>query len=190
VTSRPALAFKRFGPAEAHATRDEVEMIYRGAYVEAIERDDPFNSPDVFMRRFDVYTGNPLFDLVVAYVDGEPAGQSWGWPLPADTSWWDGLDAEPEPGFSREDSRRTFALSEIMVRQEWAGRGVAHALHDELLSGRPEQRATLLVEPENTTAYRAYASWGWRQVAHLRPGWPDAPLFDVLVLSLPLRSDG
>jgi hypothetical protein len=26
--------------------------------------------------------------------------------------------------------------------------------------------------------------WGWRKVAQLRPGWPDAPLFDVLILPL------
>ena len=99
----------------------------------------------------------------------------------------DGLDAEPEPGFTIEDGQRTFALSEIMVRQKWTGRGVAHALHDELLSTRPEKRATLLVEPENTVAYRAYTAWGWQKVAQLRPAWPDAPLFDVLILPLPAR---
>ena len=74
-----------------------------------------------------------------------------------------------------------------MVRSRFAGRGVAHALHDELLSSRQEKRATLLVEPENTVAYRAYTSWGWQHVAQLRPEWPDAPLFDVLMLVLPVR---
>ena len=103
------------------------------------------------------------------------------------SKWWDGLDAEPEPGFTAEDGQRTFALSEIMVRQELTGRGIARALHDQLLGGRHEKRATLLVEPENTVAYRAYQSWGWRKVARLRPGWPDAPLFDVLILPLPVR---
>lgn len=49
-----------------------------------------------------------------------------------------------------------------MVRQAWTGRGIAHALHNEILSGRQEQRATLLVEPDNPTAYRAYINWGWR----------------------------
>jgi hypothetical protein len=74
-----------------------------------------------------------------------------------------------------------------MVRQRWTGQGIAHALHDELLRGRAEQRATLLVDPVNETAYRAYVKWGWRKASQLRPGWPGAPLFDVLMLPLPLR---
>ena len=185
--SRPALTFQRYTSREAREVRGTVEYVYRGSYTEAIERDDPFNSPDVFMRRFDTYTRNDTFDLVIAYSDGEPAGQSWGWPLTPGTFWWEGLDAEPEPGFTSEDGHRTFALSEIMVRHELTGRGIAHALHDELLGARHEQRATLLAEPENTAAYRAYTSWGWRTVARLRPAWPDAPLFDVLVLPLPLN---
>ena len=185
--SRTPLAFRRYDRDEARAARATVETIYRGAYTEAIERGDPFDSPDAFMHRFDAYTQGRAFDLVIAYADGEPAGQSWGWPLAPGSKWWDGLDAEPEPGFTVEDGQRTFALSEIMVRQKWTGRGVAHALHDELLSTRPEKRATLLVEPENTVAYRAYTAWGWQKVAQLRPAWPDAPLFDVLILPLPAR---
>jgi GNAT superfamily N-acetyltransferase len=184
--SQPPLTFQRYGAEEARAARDTVETIYRGAYTEAIEHEDRFNTPDVFMRRFDTYTRNRAFDLVIAYADGKPAGQTWGWPLAPGSRWWSGLDAEPEPGFTSEDGNRTFALSEIMVRQEWTGRGVAHALHDELLGARHEKRATLLVEAENKTAYRAYTAWGWRKVARLRPGWPDAPLFDVLILPLPL----
>jgi GNAT superfamily N-acetyltransferase len=74
-----------------------------------------------------------------------------------------------------------------MVRRDWTGQGVAHALHDELLQRRHETRATLLVRPENTTAYRAYTRWGWHPVAQLRPNWPDAPLMDVLIMPLPLK---
>jgi hypothetical protein len=101
--------------------------------------------------------------------------------------WWAGLLEEPEAGFSREDGHRTFALSEIMVLQKLSGKGTAHALHDRLLLGRTEQRATLLVEPDNVRGRRAYLHWGWRKVAQLRPGWDHAPLFDVLILPLPLR---
>jgi len=75
-----------------------------------------------------------------------------------------------------------------MVRQARKGQGIAHALHDELLSARTEQRAELFVEPGNTVAYRAYIHWGWRKVAEIRPSLPDAPLFDVLVLPLPLTT--
>lgn len=180
------LTFRRFDAAGARAARATVEAVFRGGYADAIESGVPFDTPDAFMRRFDAYTGNPALDLVIAHADGEPVGQTWGWPLSAGSSWWGGLDHEPEPGFTDEDGTRTFALSEIMVVREQTGQGIAHALHDELLRGRGERRATLLAEPENVTAYRAYTRWGWQPVAKLRPGWPDAPTFDVLVLPLPI----
>ncbi|MDQ2881145.1 MAG: GNAT family N-acetyltransferase [Actinomycetota bacterium] len=176
--------FHRFGVAEARGLRDTVEAVYTRSYVAAITSGDPFDSIEAFMHRFDSYASQPNFDLVVAYRDGEAIGQTWGWPLTERTQWWAGLLSEPEPDFTNEDGNRTFALSEIMVSQEWTGRGIAHALHDELLLARTESRATLLVEPENATAYRAYLHWGWRRVAQSRPGWDNAPTFDVLVLTL------
>jgi GNAT superfamily N-acetyltransferase len=185
----PTLTFRRFDAAGSRSIRPVVESIYKDAYEEAIAKGDLFDSVEAFMRRFDAYTSRGSFDHVVAYEDGEPVGQTWGWPLDhrARTGWWRGLKAEPEPGFADEDGTRTFALSEIMVRSKWTGQGIAHALHDELLSGRHEQRATLLVEPDYDTAYRAYLRWGWRKVAQLQPSLPDAPLFDVLVLPLPSK---
>jgi ribosomal protein S18 acetylase RimI-like enzyme len=65
--------------------------------------------------------------------------------------------------------------------------GIAHKLHDELLKQRSEERATLLVEADNETAYRAYKSWGWAAVGRLHPGWEDAPWFDVLIRPLPVE---
>lgn len=182
-----SLVLRRFDGEAAGADRAVVEAVYRGAYWEAIEEGDPFNSPDAFMNRFDSYASIPGFGLVVGYEDGRPVGQTWGWPLAPGSRWWEGLESEPEPGFTDEDGTRTFALSEIMVVREFTGRGVAHALHDELLAGRGETRATLLAEPDNTGAYRAYLRWGWQKVSRLRPRWPDAPLFDVLMLPLPFQ---
>lgn len=178
------VTFCRYNAAEARQLRDTVEEIYVRSYVEAIASGDPFDSVETFMFRFDSYTSQPTFDLVVAYQGGAAIGQTWGWPLTAHSRWWEGLLSEPEPDFTREDGRRTFGLSEIMVSQEWAGKGVAHALHDHLLSVRPELRASLLVEPENARAYRAYLHWGWRRVAQLCPRWDNAPTFDVLILKL------
>lgn len=178
------VTFHRYNAAEARQLRDTIEIVYVRSYVEAIASGDPFDSIEAFMHRFDSYAANPEFDLVVAYQRGEAIGQTWGWPLTEHTKWWEGLVAEPEPGFTRENGRRTFALSEIMVSQECSGKGVAHALHDQLLAVRPESRATLLVEPENTRAYRAYSHWGWHKVAQLRPHWGHAPTFDVLILAL------
>ncbi|MDQ2883105.1 MAG: GNAT family N-acetyltransferase [Actinomycetota bacterium] len=182
-----AVQFRRFDRAGARERRDIVALIHRDAYAADNASRDAFASDSAFMQRFDAYTSRSEFDLVIAYRGDEPIGQTWGWALGPTTAWWDDLAGEPEPGFTVEDGHRTFALSELMVRQCWTGQGVAHALHDELLQRRRETRATLLVRPENTTAYRAYTRWGWRPVGHLRPAWPDAPLMDVLIMPLPLR---
>lgn len=178
------LSFQRFDTAGARRQRDTVELIYCDAYAEQIASGGPFESAEAAMIRFDAYTSRDGFDLVIGYLSGEPVGQAWGWALTPASAWWRGLLAEPEPGFTVENGTRTFALSEIMVRRNWTGRGIAHALHDELLRDRHETRATLLVRPDNATAYAVYTHWGWRKVAQLKPGWPDAPLLDVLILPL------
>ncbi|MGH3780521.1 MAG: GNAT family N-acetyltransferase [Pseudonocardiaceae bacterium] len=178
------LSFQRFDAVGGRAQRDTVELIYCDAYVDFVASGDPFRSVETFMSRFDAYTSRDGFDQVIAYLDGEPVGQSWGWALRPNSAWWHGLLAEPEPGFTVEDGIRTFALSELMVRQRWTGQGIAYALHAELLRERRETRATLLVLPDNTTAHQIYTRWGWCKVAQLRPDWPDAPLFDVLILPL------
>lgn len=180
--------FKRFNQAEARELRATVQAIFEDAYAEAISGGGEFESVDAFMNRFDSYSSptNTGFELVIAYDGEEPVGQTWGWPLGPTAGWWIGLVQEPEPDFAKEDGTRTFALSEIMVRRAWTGRGLAHALQNALLSGRKESRATLLVEPDNTIAYRAYMRWGWRRVADYQPKWPGAPLMHVLIRDLPV----
>lgn len=181
------LTFRRLDAAQARENRATVEDIFLRSYVEQIATEDRFHSAEEFMRRFDSYTSprNTGFELVQAYVDDAAIGQAWGWPLSKDSAWWGGLvlddkDADVE-AFTAEDGTRTFALSEIMVNSEFTGRGIARKLHNELLGGRSEQRATLLVSPANTRAYSTYLRWGWYKVGHLRPDWPDAPRFDVLL---------
>ncbi len=183
----PGLKFRRFDRSSAREQRDKISFIHDDAYVSAIASGDPFETREAFLERFDAYTSRDGFDLVIAYLDDEPVGQAWGWALrPPDGGWWRWLTTPVEPGFVEESGERTFALSELMVLQAFTGRHIAHALHDELLSPRREQRATLLVKPDNATAYRAYLKWGWHKGAELRTNWPDSPLFDVLILPLPL----
>lgn len=180
------LSFQHYTAAEARAVRDQVEQIFRDSYTDAIESGEEFEAPEAFMHRFDTYTDPSRgqgFELVIARIGDEPVGQAWGWPLGPETRWWSGLelDAGDLATFTAENGNRTFALSEIMVRKKLTGQGRARALHDELLSGRPEHRATLLVRPDNDRAYRAYIKWGWSRIGTLRPTWPDAPKFDVLI---------
>ena len=186
----PGVQLERLDGPTAAAQRSLVAEVYQASYVDAVASGDPFDSVDSFLTRFDHYVAILGFDMVVARLDDRPVGQTWGWPLsPAATTtgWWSGLVHQPHPGFTAEDGRRTFALSEIMVVQDLAGQGVAHAMHDALLAARPERRSTLLVESHNDLARRAYLSWGWEPVAQLQPRWDDAPLFDVLTRALPLN---
>lgn len=181
------LSFQQFTGNSARDVRDEVEDIYRRSYSEIIDSGSAFDTVEAFIERFDAYTDPQRgeFTMVMARVDGEPAGQAWGWPLSSATRWWEGLRLDiDDPDFTSEDGTRTFALSEIMVCSEHTGKGLAHALHDELLKGRPEHRATLLVEPDNERAYAAYSRWGWQRVGTLQPDWEDAPMFEVLVRDL------
>ncbi|MFI0446838.1 GNAT family N-acetyltransferase [Actinomadura sp. 6N118] len=182
------LTFRRFDTAGAREQRDTVSLIHQDAYADRIASGAPFYSVEAFMQRFDAYTSRDGLDLVIGYEHDEPIGQTWGWPLGPNSRSWEGLEPDPDrpADFTAEDGRRTFALSEIMVRQAWTGRGYAHALHDELLRGRPEQRAMLLVNPTNERAQRAYSKWGWQQVGRLTPSWDNAPRFHVLMLNLPV----
>ncbi len=180
------LGFRRYDAKAARRVRTTVEAIYKASYTEAIASGDPFDSVDAFMGRFDSYTSNTDLDMVIAYTDGEAIGQTWGWPLAPGTKAWQNVSPPLPEHFTAETGHRTFVLSEIMVRQAYTGRHIARALHDRLLSARTEQRARLLVEPDNVRAYCAYLKWGWRKVGQRRPPWPDAPLFDVLVLPLPV----
>jgi ribosomal protein S18 acetylase RimI-like enzyme len=181
------ITFHRYDAASARDIRDIVQDIYTGSYTKRIESGDPFSTIEAFMSRFDSYASRNDFDMVVAFAGDKPIGQTWGWPLDrrAGDAWWSGLIDKLQPDFTREDGKRTFALSEIMVRAEYTGKHLAHNLHDKLLFQRPERRATLLIRPENERAYTAYRNWGWRKVGRLQPKWPNAPTFDVLVLDLP-----
>ncbi|MEU0502208.1 GNAT family N-acetyltransferase [Nocardia sp. NPDC005998] len=190
ATGLENLVFHHLTAAQARDRRTEVEDIFRGSYIRAIDTGEKFESPDAFMHRFDAYTSPSRaagFELVIAELDGHTCGQAWGWPLPENTAWWGGLELDEENAaeFTAENGSRTFALSEIMVRSELTGRGIAHALHNELLDARPEPRATLLVRPDNSRAYTTYRKWGWHRVGTLKPSWPDAPTFDVLIRDLP-----
>lgn len=182
----PDLIFRRYNAAGGRQARALVQSIYEDSYIEAIASGDPFDSVDAFMARFDSYVSGTGLDLVIGFARDDPVGQTWGWPLPRNTHAWRAVTPPLPMEFTVETGHRTFILSEIMVRKVYQGQHIARALHDALLSRRTEQRARLLVEPDNTAAYRAYLKWGWRKVGQRRPEWPDAPLFDVLVLPLPL----
>src|SRR5262249_55037326 len=65
--------------------------------------------------------------------------------------------------------------------------GIARALHDLLLAGRPQERATLTVLPAATPAQRAFPAWGWRKVARTHGSRPRPPVCDLLLPTPPPR---
>lgn len=181
------MSLRRYTGEEARQIEATVEGLHRRSYVDAIASGDPFESTAEFMRRFETYSAISQFDMVIASIADEPVGQAWGWPLSPNSGWWDGLELDThydDDSFTIENGTRTFAFSELMVCVEFTGRGVARGLHDQLLAQRPEQRATLFVNPANDRAYSTYRRWGWQRVGTLKPHWPDAPQFDVLVHEL------
>ncbi|MBV6699666.1 hypothetical protein [Kitasatospora aureofaciens] len=116
--------------------------------------------------------------------DGEvTVGMAYGYPLTANTGWWDTL-TEPVPEELRhEDGNRTFGLFEPAVRPAWRRRGVAGEMHRALVNGLDNQRVMLNSRSEATAAQAAYRAWGYRQVGTAIP-WEGAADHDVLVLEL------
>lgn len=179
----PEIAFRHHDADAADAILTSVIVpVYEATHADVI--DNPFYSSNRFADRLRGYMKAPGFEIVVAYLDHSPIGQAFGYTLPPNGRWWNGLTTPVPDGFTEETGERTFAFNELMVTPAWRGKGVAHSLHDELLSGRIEERATLLVREDNDSAQTAYARWGWQKIGKLRP-FPDSPHFDSLVLPLP-----
>lgn len=176
------LALRTYDADQAEQLIDDLVTLYLKVYADKGE----FYGEDRYRRQLALHRERAGWQLVTAVVDGELIGYIYGFPLPPQTRWWEGIKGTVPAGFTHEDGQRTFAISELLVQTSWRRRGVARALHDRLLGGRRERRATLLVRPDNDVARRAYAAWGWQQHARLRPGWENAPEFLVLTKDVPV----
>lgn len=181
----PNLTFSRHDAASAEGILDTVIVpVYEASHADVIGKE--FYTAERFADRVRGYFKSPGFEIVIAYIDDAPVGQAFGYVLPPNPAWWTALTTEVPEGLIDETGTRTFALNELMVVPEWQGQGVAHALHDELLT-RPQERATLLVREGNESAQRAYARWGWRKVGKAQP-YEDSPHFDAMIIDLPVKA--
>jgi GNAT superfamily N-acetyltransferase len=170
--------------AGARAIQEQLFALYARIYADQLS--DPFYSIERFAERFTGHSSRPGYRLITGQCGGNLLGYAYGVPLGPNTLWWEGLRTEVPPAALVEDGTRTFAVNEIMVDERWRRRGIARVLHDALLNALSQRRATLLVDSGNAPAKTAYLSWGWQEFGQLQP-YPDAPLYDALILDLTSR---
>jgi GNAT superfamily N-acetyltransferase len=135
--------------------------------------DQPNYRPEVFAERLARHGAEPGWEAVLAYADGQAVGYADANTVDSGDRWWERM-AEPLPvGFAESP---TIAIKEIGVRTQWRRQGVARLMHDELLAGRSEVRATLLVNPEafDGTVIALYRKWGYEAFNSQQPS-PDSP---------------
>jgi GNAT superfamily N-acetyltransferase len=145
----------------------------------------PFYSAERFNDRLTSHSAAPGWEAVVGYDRGEPVGFAYGVPLGPNTLWWTVMTAPLPEEYTRETGSRTLALNEIVVRKAWRGTGTAHRLHEELLSGRNEERVTLLVNPKagDGKLQAVYERWGYEKIGEQQP-FPDSPVFASMMRTL------
>lgn len=178
------MTFELLGGRQAAAHADDVHALHAEVY--AGQPDGRYDADAQFPDRFRVQVRQPGFVLAEARSGGYLVGCAAGMPLRPSTSWWRDLTAPLPEQITAEYPGRTFALMELLVRASWRRQGIGRSLHDLILAGRREERATLVVPPAATAAQAALQSWGWRRVARTRAAEADAPASDVLVAPLPV----
>jgi GNAT superfamily N-acetyltransferase len=177
VGGQTEIAFRLLDGTQAEGHAEELQALH--AEVCGEQPDEGFG------RRFRVARRQPGFVLAEARHGGYLVGYAFGMPLRPSTSWWRQLTTPLPEEVTTEHPGRTFALVELLVRASWRRQGIAGALHDLILEGRPEERATLTVPPEASAAQSAFRAWGWHKVARTREDGPGSPVSDVLLTPLP-----
>ncbi|MFG2229254.1 GNAT family N-acetyltransferase [Streptomyces sp. NPDC048723] len=179
MTETGTIKLHRYGIDQLDQIRSTLVALYAEVYAADIEKDE-FFSVERFVERLAGHS-RPGWEAVVAYDGGKAAGYASA--LPERTGWWAHmLQPLPEEEI-REDSERTMALYELMVRAHWRKTGLAERIHEELLTGRTEERATLLVDPEHAKVKALYGSWGYRNIGGQQP-FPDAPIYATMLRPL------
>lgn len=157
---------------------------YADLYTE-VYADPPYSwgpeHTELFRRRFETQRRQDGFALVEARTTGTLIGLGFGVTLAPNTTWWQNLLVPLPPDVTEERPGRTWALADLMVRPRWRRLRLAEAIHDRLLDGRPEERATATVYPAADAAQAAARKWGWHKVGQKRNPLPGAPVFDLMI---------
>jgi ribosomal protein S18 acetylase RimI-like enzyme len=178
------LAFRLLDGTQAAAHEPELQALHAEVFAEPPYR--CAGDAAEFSRRFRVQRRQPGFALAEARHGDYLVGYAAGMPLRPATSWWRHLTTPLADDITTEHPGRTFALASLLVRAAWRQQGIGRDLHDLILAGRPEERATLTVLPAAAAAQHAFRSWGWQRVARAQPPGPGGAMSDVLVTALPI----
>jgi ribosomal protein S18 acetylase RimI-like enzyme len=170
-----ALELRHFAPDDLPQIRQAIIDVHADAYADAM--DDEFNQR--FPWFVDHWGGLPGYACVIAYDGDEPVGFAYGAPATGGREWWrEHLESAPK-------KQRTFHFSELAVRTNRRGTGLAERLTRELLNRQDADLAALLVDTEHPRVQSRYESWGFRQVGKQQP-FPDSPVYAVMLADLPL----
>ncbi|GAA1589828.1 hypothetical protein GCM10009678_85230 [Actinomadura kijaniata] len=171
LPNAPALRMERLdGPAAGERLALWVDA-YEDVYAHALDLSD-HNDPPIG-ERLERHRGRPGFELVAAFDGERVAGFLYGYTLPEDSLWWEGLTPAPDPEFVREHPGRTVGLCELLVGVPWRRSSVAATLLESFLAHRPEERAAALVTDGNAVVLGRYAAYGFTPVGTMEPypGW-------------------
>ena len=162
--------------------RDLLVPIYSATHAHLIGV-DPWNAPERWWERLaDTYSKTRDFDLVTGWLGDELVGYAFGSPTGKDRLWPAITAVFPH----LQPSGSVYIFREFAVRPDSQRRGYGRLIHDELLRGRPEQAAHLLVRKDNDLARAAYLSWGWQAAGEVKP-FPDSETFDAMALDMTSR---
>lgn len=142
----------------------------------------PYHSLNHYAERLDRDAAQPGWEAVVAYADGEPVGSIYCTVVRPDDPCWRKMEEPLPEGFEQVP---TIAVQALWVRAAWRKTGTSARLHDTLLAGRTEQRATGLVNPEDGDGkvQALYESSGYKPFNRLRPA-PEAPVYTAIMRSV------
>lgn len=182
IENPDGLCLRRLGSKDLPAVRATLLEVYAEVYRDVL--DEPFTSLAEFDRRLSGYAAAPGWECVLGTEGDQAVGYAFGYTLQPGAGWWRGLLTPVPPGDLEETGHRTFALNEIMVREPWRGTTIGRRIHDHLVSGRSEQRVTLLVEQTHPKVRRRYEEWGYTWLGSIRPDVPYAPVLDAMLRNL------
>jgi hypothetical protein len=149
------------------------------AEVRADRLHDPHYSVERYAERLARHASEPGWEAVVGYDGDQAVGYAYGNRIEYGDRFWKRVTSPLPDTLTRTP---TLALKEIMVRVPWRKTGASLAIHDSLLSQRPETQVTLMVNPlaGDGKVHRLYETWGYHDIGRSQPS-PDSPVLTAMV---------